>query len=557
MKNIFSKLTTVIMFSITCSNLYGQTTQNCDLNNSRLVPEFTTENGAVEMDTTLFYYEHAPDLPPGDNDDGNDYENYLDSMRRKRIIFWAHGLTGDEESWRPAMNNVSEGSQDGTFPARDVFNYTMKYTNGNISMRDCGATLGQGLQEKVILHQQTKEKKHFNMIIAHSQGGIVSRTLNQLKEDQPNNQDFGGIAFFTVPNEGAYILESAKKGAGQRFSSWACHLLAAPKIKEKIEELPWIAKLLVNENQISTKITNVFCDNASHVVNYMLKAVAEQAQTNAYTPGAPHLKDLEAYEMNPDRQFKTHRVNFFSEEPDEGYLIWRTLNYQWKSPLVGNNFSANADNGKGTLKYEVDDFHQKYIDKYEEYKWLYIQSLDCMPGNTLGFFKCIKYKKLRDEFKNAFEFFEDANNKWKLIMGAKYQNKGCLVTGYEYMDLNNPYHTVPFEYFYEGVTDEPACNQIVSQFEADQNVQTVYGSIRHGGRFYEVPSDGIVTLQSQANLPGQTMPNQKLYNSSHMQIRNDENLKRSLMSLFEGVLINSNKLEYKNSRDWFYTPTKN
>lgn len=555
MKNIFCKLTVIIVFSFPYSNLYGQTTQNCEFNNGKLVPQFTTEDGAVLMDTALYSYEHAPELPLGDFDNENKYENYLDSMRRNRIIFWAHGLGGDEESWRPAMNNVSNGSEDGTFPARDVFNYTMKYTNGNISMRDCGATLGQGLQEKVILHQQDSLKKHFNMIISHSQGGIVSRTLNQLKENQPNNQDFGGIVFFTVPNDGAYILKSAKNGAGLHFSSWACHLLAAPKIKEKIEGLPWIAKLLVNENDISKNITNVFCDNASNVVNYLLNTIAEQAQTDDYLPGAKHLSDLKELEMNPDRKFKTHRVNFYSEEPDEGYLIWRTLQYQWKSPLVGNNFSANADNGKGTLKYEVDDFHQKYIDKYEEYKWLYIFSLDCMPGNTLGYFKCKKYKKLKDSFKNAFEFFEDSNKRWKVIIGARYQEIGCMITGYEYVDLDNPYHTVPIEYFFEGVTDEAECNQIVSDFKADQNVQSVYGSIRKGGNFYEIPSDGIVTVESQANLPGHNVINQKIYNSSHMQIRNDDNLKQSLMKLFDAEL---NSLpEFINSEKWFKTPTKN
>lgn len=559
MKNIIIKLTAISILSITYTTLIGQTTEDCILNESGLVPEFQVVEGIVPMDTALYSYEQAPDLP-GDTDDENN-ESYLDSLLRNRIIFWAHGLGGDEESWRPAMNNVSYGSKDGTFPARDVHNYTMKYTNGNLTMRDCAITLGQGLREKTILHHQDSLKKHFNMIIAHSQGGIVSRTLNQVRENE-RIQDFGGLVFFTVAHQGAYILESAKNGAGGIFSEWACNLLAAPYMREEIEKLNWFVQLLIDEDEVAKSITETFCSGASNVVNFLLNKIANEAQTDDYLPGAQHLKDLTEYELDSNRKFKTHRVNFFSEEPDEGYLIWRTLNYQYNSSLIFDNFGANADDGPGTLKQEIDDLHENYLNEIEKHKNNQ-QRLNCHTWWNEHIWNgeaCDDYAKLEKLFKNALTFFEDSNNRWKVIIGARYlKNTGiCEILGHEYEEIDefgNGYgRLIPFQFIYEGIETDEECDLIKDDFIENNsylhNIESLPRKI-----WEEIPSDGIVTLESQANLPGHNVINQKIYNSSHMQIRNDDNLKQSLMKLFRGEL--NDEQQFLNSQRWFKTPTKN
>ena len=50
------------------------------------------------------------------------------------------------------------------------------------------------------------------------------------------------------------------------------------------------------------------------------------------------------------------------------------------------------------------------------------------------------------------------------------------------------------------------------------------------------PSDGVVLVSSASDLPDATFPPQIMENSSHMQMRNDENTKFKLLDLYGGNL---------------------
>jgi len=68
-------------------------------------------------------------------------------------------------------------------------------------------------------------------------------------------------------------------------------------------------------------------------------------------------------------------------------------------------------------------------------------------------------------------------------------------------------------------------------------------------------SDGVVLYDSQSALPGNTVPLQKLFNSSHMQVRNDRNTKLGLNAIYDGTLNRGDNPteEIDNSIKWFYT----
>lgn len=535
----------------------GQVSPSCEFDDLNKIKKPIITHMSPVFDTSLLDRTTRPPVTP---------------LTQDRHIMWVHGLGGDEYAWLPAMNNVDHGSQDATFPARKTKSTTMTYTAGDISMRDCALNVFNRMRD--FTDNQSQGEKSRNMLIAHSQGSIVSRTLNMEKEGYPGEHNFGGIAFFVGPQGGAQILNSAKTGEGGKFAAWACNLLLEPRIRTTMSNLPGLVKLFLNENQTTKVVSNIVCDTliGKSLSKFFVDQIAGQYQTDAYVPNATHLNNLVQYENNPSRAFRPHRVNFASEEPDEGYLIWRTVNYFLHPSIRHENFSANADNGPSTIKWDIDSVQMVYEtnalmhkENYELYKLLHPEPnpLLSTPDVVLEYYIIHKPKinelhQIWQTWDNAQEFFDKANDRWKVIIGGRTQKKDCsvVVTQEDVDQYNNPIHYTHTMYFPEIISVQ-GCKDKGLEISAWPYVISATPEFGFNGNWEEQPSDGIVTLQSQMSLPGQTMEQQYLYNSSHMQIRNDNNLKVSLRALFDGTItIDSGKPEQEESRKWFITDIK-
>ncbi len=488
-------------------------------------------------------------------------------LDRGRVFWWLHGLGGDENAWKPAKVAVEVGAPQ--FPARKLLaNYNFTNTDGTVQMSVlAGDQLGKLKHEANNVLHQTKNEKSKNMLIAHSQGSIVARTMNMIAENDTTLQDFGGIVFFTGPHNGAEILRNARStsnggtGFGSEVISNFCAVYLNAKIKDKLTSLTsfkrFFTKRIIEGIDPAGLCTN---ELGVSIFQHFIDGIANETQTSSYIPGASHLNDLKNYEFSPNRTFKTERVNFYSEEPDEGYLVWRTLNYFYNPASTFEPFAANADYGLGTLKNVSDSLTKVFKVQLEYAQERYKFKCD---GIRVHFFHLSACKALREEihaWEDLIEFMQTINNQWKVIIGGKVQVKKCRVI----LKSGNPHYTDVFcqEFFDFPDVDYNVCPEKGAElFAVYQDTDIECGAVTSYAIsplliWEEHKSDGVVSLESQQGTSAvSTLPAQKLYNSSHMQVRNDENTRWALYNLFEGTLPETDKPIYNTSREWFITPT--
>jgi len=484
------------------------------------------------------------------------------NTEKERLLFYIHGLGGDEFAWATAMDAVDIGTPDGTFPGRKTKNRTMTYTTGDIPMTVCASKVEAKIDDVQSALQFKQEDIEHTMLICHSQGGIVGRAMNLRAETAPHLRYYGGMAFFTSSLGGAQILQSARDGLGEDMTLWASDLLLRPVIKEQLTGVFWRFPLTFIGEILTDKLTNIVSSTLVQVAGQIVSGLANQTQTDAYVPGSAYLTELKDYETNPAREFKTHRIDFTSEEPDEGFLIWRTINYFANPPPQYDYFQANADDGPGTWKNNVDDIQQEYDKKRVE---MYSKQLDLNCHTWLGYLLfwdiCDEYHNAEHLFIGATDFFDGVNDKWKIIIGARKSEvrNQCKVNLY-----SEDYYltqTCLQSFYFPEITDQNSCGQKAqelfdnppSEYSCQDMLVGYSSDIESYTTMVDSPSDGVVTLESQAAINDKTMPTQFLKNSSHMQIRNDNNLKWSLLNLFDGSLPNSQREEFRNSREWFMT----
>ena len=217
--------------------------------------------------------------------------------------------------------------------------------------------------------------------------------------------------------------------------------------------------------------------------------------TSSYTVGASYINTL-----NQDTNYVQYRnfpkIAFYAIEPQEN-LFWRTLKWMATEPNDSSVFGANDDWHllDKTVLPIIDDFQGIREAYYNEY-------IACRDGFWISLsipfigwinmiIEKVKAEQAYEKYlacNGALEWFNNANESWKTIIGARVQN-GNTVT-------------------------------------------------------YKTENDGIVLAESAYNLPRSIMsirvcgnefdPNAKSKGSSHMQVRNDEGLKRHLKRLFNG-----------------------
>lgn len=489
-----------------------------------------------------------------------------------RNIVWIHGLGGDEYAWSGPMFATDEGAPTVGYPARNTIGWSRTYTTGTIPMDNCAYTMTNFMRQQ-FAENQSEAQRNNNMLIAHSQGCIVARTMNMNYDNIADKHYFGGIVFFDGPNNGADILYNARSvadggsGLGTLLVQNACEAIANPIIKEKIAGLSWIKSLIAKP--LLDGIEEAFCDEdlGATIFQYAIDGLAKQKQTDAFMPGAQHLKNLKNYEADSLKNFKTYQVNFYSKEPDNGYLVWRTLNYALNPSSGVPPFSANADEGPGTLKHTVDSLVDVYemeirrINNEMETEHCYTIWSKIWKWGERG--KCRRLKEERQAFEFGIDFFETANEQWKVIVGAKKHVDECRCKVTLYSENGDGSDNCKEIYYFDN-TDATSCASKGQElFDAGGKTKCLLYTLtgftsemdcRKVWREYD--SDGVVTLSSQASLSGTNTVNIGLVGSSHMQIRNDNNTKESLKGLFDGNLEQLQRYENRLVRDYFKTETK-
>ena len=449
-----------------------------------------------------------------------------------RRLYFIHGLGGDASSWQRAADACWDNSLNiPGFPARRVRVSRPEYTNSTLT------TLNSAAYEvnSLIVNQAASDITAYSMnpqrafIIAHSQGGMVTRSLvHQYMTGLtiPNfGMPFGGFVTFASPLQGATILNN--RDQIEVMANDACNSL----IKGPGNNLNFsiLLKLIGKES-----VTSSLCDLISYDLLPAFFTDYYENITNDYLVGASAIT-LFNQDVAYPAYMNMPKVAIGVVEPREN-ILWRTGNWLINNPNTPPPFEANDDwQFYNTSVYPL---YLNYVSKVQQHQnqitLLAHFAEQLNPFFTPSLFALtmtgIVYQMNRkNDWQQGVNWFNRANLVWETIIGARgYQ----YTTSTVYVCLNcdgSLFHMNSMITSNQQECINKNCRQIIP-VSATQ-INTIHKE-----------NDGIVKTESAKNLPGATAITPKIYindvstydGSSHMQIRNDEYLKRSLRKLFDG-----------------------
>ncbi len=448
-----------------------------------------------------------------------------------RRLYFIHGLGGDASSWQRASDACWDQSLGiPGFPARKVEISRPEYIySTNTTLNSAAYHVRQQIRNQSLndiqLYQMNPNRA---ILIGHSQGGMIIRSLVHMDLLPDANipvfgKGYGGFVTIASPLQGAKILNN--RGMIEEMADDACTQLMKGPGQSNIS-LQLILKLLGKE-MVSTTI----CDLIS---NNLLPAFFSQYYdniTNDYMVGAPAIQVF-----NNDTLYNAYKnmpkIAIYGVEPREN-IFWRTANWLIKNPNDVGPFEANEDwefyhdvvqptymQYSANMIHNLNQFHA--IQSVQNYVIPYLFPLTYITNHLL----MNSYQRKYLAWKAGVDWFNHANENWETIIGAReittvtdtaYYCRSCNV--YPFWTLSSALQPCISK----------GCRVILPI-----PITTLQWRIKE--------NDGIVIAESAGNLPGATaIPPRILINdipkyngSSHMQIRNDEYLKRSFNKLFDG-----------------------
>ncbi len=493
----------IISIMLYWNNLYSQSIKNIGSSYDSIVsftPTIETSNEPTQ---------NAP-IGPGD-----------------RYVYWIHGLGGNQASWLMAATASARGVQG--FPARKIESITeIKYDESITSFNTAIHSLQQIIHEKRPLAIQSDRLNDF--IIAHSQGGLVSRYLDKdLNTSNPANyyRDFNGIVTFSTPHGGAKIIDNVQNtNLVSSFFNDACNALTIGPINERVGG-DFKVKLF-GIDKIADEFRTQMCQTVGLFGNTFAKIYTGDLGIEYQTTSST-ITSLKNYNS------PTPKVCFYGIAKNDGIAFDILYSYSIKG---ANNYGHfQAGNSSADAREEANNTINTYITKaWENHKWSEFEWSWFPPFFNLTWGEGPIFY---EDYMQGVNFIKNADERWLDIIGSRYYSY-YYKTGYNCVDINN----VPFN----NPNNNTTCLKNmynVSFGEDDPNEETptnpcaefpgttpVYYTILVSKVNYR-DSDGIVLTNSSSAFTG-AVHKIPLYNSNHEQIKNDLNTKFVLNKLYNG-----------------------
>lgn len=445
---------------------------------------------------------------------------------RTKLIYWVHGLAGNSSSWNRVQETTDGITPISSYPSRNSEGYVANY-QGEEGRRMTG--LASWVHDNMEIWRNGTPRRdtlphNEDILIAHSQGGIVSRTI---RERHLSNQTrypikAGQLATFGTPNGGAYIINTTRPidGEVQAWINDGCDALSDALVQDFVGSKWWLDAIITPS--MIQGFTSKACDGLDAIVLPMLVNSIRKPVGQDYAIGSTHIAKLDSI-ANIDTM---RVVTFFGVEEDP--VFWRvlhTMTHTSDSTLSGNilfndPFGLNDDD-------EFPNFVNGMIQDYatKEQMWrARAGTWNWLPWNWHAGEKAEIY----DEAKT---WLEGANPAWKRFIGARhdsaYQDGYKCFCGfgnapYEVSSIIECYSSCPPSWFGTGQipTMEDLLNYFVGYLPNIKHVIT------------EEPSDGVVPVASQIDYPGARR--WRMDNTNHMQERNCTQTRDRLNELFNG-----------------------
>ncbi|MFW6020106.1 MAG: hypothetical protein ACOCPM_05945 [Bacteroidales bacterium] len=477
-----------------------------------------------------------------------------------RRVYFVHGLGGDATSWTKASQAFWDIYENTTkFKARECETSRLDYnlgTMGNLNLVAKEEVLKEiNNQSKLDLDDSRFDpdpKKAF--IIAHSQGGVVGRTvlnLDYFQLETPLSEiSYGGLVTVASPLQGARILNNKDKILDMAYDG-CMSLSEGPLEAEGTSWGDWIPGIRSVIRPVAKDIQNNGCDLISYNVLPTFFKDNMAPITDGYKVGANWLDVLNDNALNTSINSDYNnvpKVAFYGWEPQDN-IFWRTINWIVNSPIENvDTWEANDD--YDFLLSDVIPLRNDYFAKKQDMQnqittlksnaWAYLVagSFWFPEGIFIGaaayYYKLQGLKIDRDAWQKGVEWFDyRVNPQWKNVIGACTVS---TVTNVEtYYTCRCPHD--PYNNLNGLVTQDPAdC--------LDPNCSPGEPYQVYTYEFSYKENDGVVLSESAKNLPGATNKPVKVdgiddginppTGSSHMQIRNDHGIRDAFNQLLDG-----------------------
>lgn len=541
----------LLIFGLAPQYLSAQTTDLLQCPGASPIKEGTTT--AVPPPNFPTVLDNPPSPPPTPPPTGDD-----------RLVVWVHGLGGNEASWErasAATQNAVILPQDVNYPTRKVLSHSVELSTFQNSLSTTGSNLYGKIEIVGNANQQSSEDRAMNIVIAHSQGGLVSRYADYFQSIE-DDQQFGGLVTFGTPHQGAQIVNN--KDILKDFLTETCdELVLGPatefavatgnNIQEFVDSKPFV-DLVINEGNLADVVLEVtqktiteFCGIVDDAASLTVFAENDTPISEDYTTGSAILEDLNNF------QSPIPKVAFYGVEPADE-LIWTTLYYLSNDPNTADYFSATNDfKGVETAQTNFDRYEAKFLAWYTLQAMYEDNTLDVIHNYTTicedingvyaDFFEddelaiaedaCTSeiddIREVRRAWQKGRDWWLTANERFKIATGAVEIIPGgtpvqsCTCEVYSNGSFQFTFPTNPND---EGQCEDPGFG---SGFTLSCYQTTIYST----PSIIEKESDGIVLAESAAGLPGADAV-REMPGSSHMQMRNDRNLMFGLNDLWDG-----------------------
>lgn len=467
-----------------------------------------------------------------------------------RLVFWVHGLGGNDYSWDAAAAPTAN-----TYKMTSLLN-GIDYSSYSLS------NAGQILQTTIDGLSQTygelngiEDPANTNFIIAHSQGGLVSREAFKRYADLNviDERTFGGIVTFGTPHQGAQIINNIEDILA--YADYSCVALTTGPATEQWNG-NWFLGLL--PDQLMQDAIETVCGFVSNQVLPIVMQDYLEPITEDYEVGADPI--IELNDFDADATLPIQKVAFYGIE--EAPVVWRTVYSLLNDVNAEGSFGANYDE---EFISKANDNMTSYYMKYLAYKNLYDlvmtscfetvgfqalipgwNAIVCTPYNLNENYNEYAYLINDDVQWFPFSAWEQGQNRDAYYLGYRWwveveESYLSLIGAVDYViagchcDCLEKYGNDPTPY---DVLHDIDCDDDCSSFEDNPppNTNVIHCEYAIVYDKYIKPNDGVVLVESAQDYPGADNGVENvMQGSNHMQMRNDSNTDDKLTNLMNGI----------------------
>ncbi len=444
-------------------------------------------------------------------------------LMQDRRVFWIHGLGGQGDD---AGTTAISWFQASLWSEQEFMVNSARPDYNNISLEAAAVELKGDLES-------FPDADDHAIVVAHSQGGIVTRRVDQMYttgEYGFEPRTFGGVATFGTPHQGAMIINNIDE-----IQAWigdACNDLAAGPVAEFVEDHFFLDLLLGPDDYEG--FTETFCGTFETQILPVIMDDYMAGTTSSYAVGAEYLEDLNAFV--PEIPY----ICFYGVEDDP--VLWNLITHLFPGREPNNTVTYGeepfgATNDMTGVNY-ANAMIGKYWYKYVTYSSLYEYYNDLLTGFDMTTILCYLFPpcfpeaiaaredayNLLNAYARGYNWITDANLNWEQMIGARTLEEAgayCNCTTWsEYGDLLFSTSVLVDE---EDPCVPPSDYSICSRL---LNYDWVMKA-----------NDGVVLRESAGHGVGQVnmgMLNKMMPGSNHFSMRNDLNTKNKLTQMYEG-----------------------